>query len=422
MTDHMNGLRILILTNYYPPSVKGGGYMQLCEEVAEGLAQRDHRIIVLTSTDRIDKADNHSYPVNRSLEIDPDWDSNIPITQQFFIGRRSREKRGIGHLQQAVSQYHPDFIFIWHGNGLPRVILQQAEQIEGIPAVYYLANYLPEIPDEYMEFWKGRSPGKYMQLFKPWLAKIAQRILSSEGKPVKLAFPNVICVSEFVKNRLVSQGLIPKTSVVIHNGIDLSLFSPKIDHSGWVSSNRIKCLIAGNLSPEKGIHTAINAFDLLNKQTLEEEVSLTIIGSGKAEYSQYLRSKRDADGLKDMVDFKPAIPRAQLPDVMDQYDIFLLTSEYDEPLARSIQEAMAMGLLVIGTTTGGSGELLVHEKTGLVFEPGDSQSLANQILRAIRSPEKIKHIKIAGQQAVNDNFDINHTINQIDQYLISLVR
>ena len=101
--------------------------------------------------------------------------------------------------------------------------------------------------------------------------------------------------------------------------------------------------------------------------------------------------------------------------------VFLLTSEYDEPLARSIQEAMAMGLLVIGTTTGGSGELLVHEKTGLVFEPGDSQSLANQILRAIQSPLEMRQIKNAGQQAVIDNFDINHTINQIDQYLTSLV-
>ncbi len=43
-------MRILFITNYFPPSNYGWVYMQLCEEVAEGLADRGHELAVLTST------------------------------------------------------------------------------------------------------------------------------------------------------------------------------------------------------------------------------------------------------------------------------------------------------------------------------------------------------------------------------------
>jgi glycosyltransferase involved in cell wall biosynthesis len=81
-----------------------------------------------------------------------------------------------------------------------------------------------------------------------------------------------------------------------------------------------------------------------------------------------------------------------------------------------------MGLLVIGTTTGGSGELLVHERTGLVFEAGNPESLAAQFRRALNNPGLAEELAQAGQEQVKKHFNIERTVKDIEKYLRDLVK
>ncbi len=409
-----------MVNNYYPPSKDGWGYMQLCEEVTNGLSARNHQVEVLTSFQQGVVEPQHRYPVHRVLPIDPDWSGEKSAARQFFFGRRQREQQSIVALQQVVSSLRPEVILIWHAIGLPRVLLQAIERIESAKTVYYLAGYLPELPDEYLAYWTNKPERWSARLFKNVLSKIAIQQLKREGKPVRLAYPNVICVSEYVRNRLVSQNLIPAGAVVIQNGVDLSHFSasePRIA----AGSRNLSCLIAGNIIPEKGIHTAIGAFEILKRSGKIGSLSLTVIGRGDAEYLSYLNGLVDQYALRDVVKFLPPAPREQMPDILRQYDILLLPSEYQEPLARSMQEAMAVGLLVIGTTTGGSGELLVHERTGFAFEAGNPQSLADQLLRAMTGPDLSAQIARTGQKTVCECYGIQRTITRIEAYLLGLV-
>jgi glycosyltransferase involved in cell wall biosynthesis len=110
-----------------------------------------------------------------------------------------------------------------------------------------------------------------------------------------------------------------------------------------------------------------------------------------------------------------------MPGLLAEFDVLILASEYAEPLARAAQEAMAMGLLVVGTITGGSGELLVHEETGLAFEAGDPASLARQIERAARDPDQTRRLALAGRDAVRERFGILHTVLETEQYLQRLM-
>ena len=89
-------------------------------------------------------------------------------------------------------------------------------------------------------------------------------------------------------------------------------------------------------------------------------------------------------------------------------------------ISNSILEAMAVGLLVIGTTTGGSGELLVHEQTGLVFEAGNPQSLARQLERVLTDPCAAASLAAAGQARVRESFRIDQTVGNIETYLQSM--
>lgn len=394
--------------------------MQLCEEVADGLAGRGHDIAVLTSSTLPAPELYRPYPVYRSLKIDPDWESKWPGYLRFFIGRRSRERNAIAALQRLWSQFKPQIIFVWHAVGLPKALLQEAENLQETQVVYYLADYQAEIGDEYIEYWSGNPANSLIRVLKSPLRMVALAILKAEGKPIKLKYEHVICVSHYVRDRLIRGGHISPESLVIHNGIDLTCFSPANRRKSPGPDSRLRCLVAGRIIPHKGVHTVIEAFDHLRRQFSLEDVTLTILGDGPKDYLARLQEMIVHFGLQQMITFRGPVLRSQMPEVFSEHDVLILASEYEEPLARAIQEAMAMELLVIGTTTGGSSELLIHDQTGLTFSAGDSLELAKQIARAITQPDLIAHLVKAGRKAVEDGFDIRKTVSKIEHYLRDL--
>ncbi len=412
-------MRILVITSYYPPSRLGWGYMQLCEEVTDGLAARGHQLAVLTSTGRDGPEIERPYPIHRLLEIDPDWNAKQSAAWQFFIERRARERRALAHLERVSSSMKPDIIFIWDAIGLPRALLLAAERYASATTVYYFANFLPEVPDEYLAYWQREAGSIAGKLTKGVLGRVALAQLRREGKPVPLQYRHTICVSEYLRQRFVSKGLIPECSVVIHNGVDLAIFSSADPDDSALPSNQLRCLVAGRVVPDKGIHTVIDAFGLLGQRDeTRGRVSLTILGDGLADYMNFLHQRVAALGIEALVHFVAPVPRAQMPEILARHDALILPSEYGEPIARSMQEAMAMGLLVIGTLTGGSGELLRDEQNGLVFAPGDAQALATQVERAATPSGLRARLAGQGQQDVRAQFDIGITVAKIDNYLM----
>ena len=414
-------MKVLFISNFYPPADDGWGFMQLCEEVAEGLCARGHEVIVLTSTHIAGSEFQRDYPVYRKFPISPDFDSKRPIPQQFFFGRRGKENRAMTDFRNIVDKHRPDFIFIWHAIGLPKSLFKEAENSKEYEVVYYLADYQPEIGDEYISYWRGKPANPVIKVLKESISKLALDILDNEGKPIRLGYAYSICVSQYVRDRLVSGGYIPNTAVVIHNGVDLSEFKAPGKDQTISTTDEMRCLVAGRIISNKGIHTVVDAFTLLDFDSLPNKISLTILGDGPANYLNFIKEKINQNQLQEHINIKPPVPRSQMPDVLADHNVLILPSEYDEPLARSIQEGMAMGLLVIGTTTGGSGELLVDKQTGLVFNPGDSRSLADQIVFAAQHTDQVKDLQNAGRQEIEQHFNIQRTVLEIEAYLTELL-
>src|SRR5207302_2996065 len=121
----------------------------------------------------------------------------------------------------------------------------------------------------------------------------------------------------------------------------------------------LKLLYAGRLTRTKGVHTAIRAMALLAREATAVPVSLDIVGGGDTGYERALRSLVDEHDLGDRVHFRGGVSRPEMPRILEQYDALLLLSEWQEPFARIVLEAMAAGLVVVGTTTGGTREILV---------------------------------------------------------------
>ncbi len=82
------------------------------------------------------------------------------------------------------------------------------------------------------------------------------------------------------------------------------------------------------------------------------------------------------------------------------------------------QEAMAAGLVVVGTTTGGTREILREGETGLTFAPEDADGLADQLAVLITNPELGCRLAQAGRQSVLENFTLDRMAQQIEDYLL----
>lgn len=412
-------MRVLFVTAYYPPCQYGWGYMRVCEQIADGLENLGHDVTILTSSYK-DGEEIKSYPIHRLLPIDPDWNSRIPGFIQFSLLRKRRERRSIQHFLKLIESFQPDVVFIWHAHGLSREMLKIAENLREVKTVYYFANYLPEMPDEYIEYWKGVPETRIVRRIKTPLSRAALDLLSEEDKPIRLKYEHSISVSEYVRERLISQNLIGDDAVIIPNGVDLDEFNAN-GRKTEVDLKKIKLLMAGRLAPEKGVHTVVESLRILHQKNDLKGMKLTVLGSGRQEYQVLLRQMVSEHHLQRFVEFKQPVPVSEMPIVYDNFDILLLPSEWNEPLACVMLEAMAEGLLVVGTNTGGSGEVLVDGHTGLTFEPGNAESLAGQLSNMRSNPELIRHLAQAGHNQVYEKFNIKDTILKIEQYLLDLI-
>lgn len=412
-------LRILFLTAYFPPCERGWGYMRLCEQIADGLYERGHAVEILTSQYQ-DGDEIKPYRVHRKLTIDPDWTIKKPVTWQFYVGRRQRDAQAVSILTEIKTTFDPHIIFIWHGHGLSRALFWAAENMPGSTAVYYLANYLPEMPDEYLRYWQAPPTTPLSYLLKRPFAKHALHRLAAEGKPLPLTYQNSVTVSQYVRKRLVDAQLIPESAQAIPNGIDLAMFQGqvrKIDQK----KQPIRCLTAGRLDPKKGFHTVIRAFAQLKMQGQLKHIECTIMGSGLETYEQQLRQQVTEAQLERVIHFRPPVSIDDWPSILGEYDIFILPSEWSEPLASIMLEAMANGMLMISTPTGGSSEVLHHEQTGLAFDPGDVEGLAQQLVRIQTDPQCIETLAKEGQQLIFKEYGIQTAVSRIESYLVERV-
>lgn len=411
-------MHLLFLTNGYPPH-HGGGYEELCADVSAGLRQRGHTVAVLTSRRGAGGSATADDGVYRLLYPEVDW-RRYRATLGFFVGRRRRLQEDLNRLEETLGRTEPDAILVWGMWNLPRQLLVHTEAREDPPVVYYIADYWPSLPDAYTLHWREPARRWYTGLPKYVLGQIALGMLSREREAPALRFQHAACVSSAVRDRLVADGLPLTEARVIHNGIDVARFADaKASRPSRDESERLAVVYAGRLSPEKGVHTAVEAVASLARRGMV--VSLTTVGGGAADYERELRSLIERLGLAGQVALAGRVPRERMPEVLARFDVLVVPSIWPEPLPRIVQEGMAAGLAVVGTTVGGMGEILEDGLNGLTFAPGDAEGLARQIERLDVDPALRTRLAQAGVDTVRQRFDIGRMLDELEAYLQEVI-
>jgi glycosyltransferase involved in cell wall biosynthesis len=137
-------------------------------------------------------------------------------------------------------------------------------------------------------------------------------------------------------------------------------------------TQRLNLLHAGRLDANKSTITVIEALALT-----QERHHLTVIGSGSE--LPRLKERTLSLGLSERVTFTPFIPREELWSLFSGFDAFVFTTRQLEAYGLVAVEAQAHGLPVLYGSLPGLVETL--QDGGLVYEPGDAQTLAKLIDR-----------------------------------------
>jgi len=409
-------MRILFISNYYPP-FEVGGYEQLCRDVAGCLANRSHTIAVLTSNRGVERGKPIDEPgVHRLLRIQPRYGGRLGPAAQFLLTRRRAEAHNRRTCRLIAAQFGPDVVFVWNLEGLPHELATDLEARQDLAVAYWLAGHTPAEPAFFWQYW-AQPPGRRSSLagIKQVLRKVALAQMRREGKPVRPKMRHMAVVSEYMRRRGVAENALPAHTEVIYNGVETDSFYRPVPPPD--APPPINLLLAGRVSPDKGIHVAVEAFGCLAQLRPQRDFRLIIAGSGPADYLAQLQRSAATYGVKESVSFLGRLPRERMPDLMHMCHVLLLPTVHQEPFARVTLEGMAAGLAVIGTLTGGTGELLRDGSNGLACAAEDSQDLARQIGRLLADPHLRHRLASRGQEMVLEQYTLEHMVERVEDLL-----
>jgi glycosyltransferase involved in cell wall biosynthesis len=406
-------MRILLLSNLYPPYVLGGAEI-LARDYAINLEELGHEVVVLTSSYGLPAAQQdgntwrtlHYAPAaridrNRSL-----WHQINLLTDyyQFFHYPANAKE-----LQRVIAATKPDVLYVWEITGIGLNSMLKALMAVNLPVVFHLGNY-------WLHY--ALSPQtEQTRLHTRWLKKMLI------GRVPSLTYTSLIAVSQSVKQEYAEAGCDAERIEVIYNGIDarfLTTARNEDENSHNTSEPKakdIQLIYVGRLCVEKGVMVILQALDILVKEQNRYHFHLNIFGDGDEVYIRELEAFLQQKGLVQCVTFHGKVPQGELIKHYDRSEIMLVPSIWKEPFGLVVAEAMARGLPIIASNLGGPSEIVTHDVDGLLIEPGKVQALIAAILQLSADPAKCKQLGQAARSTVRERFLIEENAKRVEQHL-----
>jgi glycosyltransferase involved in cell wall biosynthesis len=176
---------------------------------------------------------------------------------------------------------------------------------------------------------------------------------------------------------------------------------------------------SGRLHPAKGLETLFIGFSrILN---VLPDARLWIVGGampGEEHYPESLKTTASKMGIAGSVKFFGW--RDDALEIMSCFDVLAVPSQ-KEPFGRVTVEAMMLGIPVAATASGGTLEIIENNKTGLLFDPGDSRQLADKCLEIITDPEKTDRMTRLAKSGVELKFSAENYIGGVQRVYDSVV-
>ena len=384
-------LRILVVTNMYPPHAYGG-YELGCRDVVDRWRRRGHEVAVLTSTVRLPgatdgdgaepSAEGPTDPTEVRRQLRLYWEDHA-ILRPGPVRRLRWELANRRALDRALASFRPDVCSVWAMGALSLGLLARPAR-RSVPVV-------PVICDEWPVY--GPHLDAWVRMFgtRPRLGRVARALT---GLPVTAPDLDALGPACFgsawlcARVRAGSPWRFPHARVVPW-GIDPERFAAASGTTGGAPW-RWRLLYVGRIDPRKGVDVAIRAL-----ARCPPEATLAVVGRGDDRHLSELGDLARALGVGERVTFGAA-SRAELAERYRAADAVVFPPVWDEPFGMVPLEAMACGTPVVASPTGGSAEFLDDGSNCLAFPAGDAEALAGALARLAGDPALAHALATAG--------------------------
>jgi glycosyltransferase involved in cell wall biosynthesis len=341
--------------NEFPPLGGGTGVVNfhLLEEMAK---RRDVTVDLVTSSRSRTRCETEPFADRITIYKVPVDNRNIHHATNRELLRYSW--RGLRLARRLAGQYHYDLSFSFAG--VPAGAISYLLNVtHGLP--YVLSLQGPDVPG---------FEARYNYLY-PVLTPVIKRIWRRAGAVTAISAEQVV---------LAHQTMPDLELVTIPNGVDTTSFVP----GGNVAKRDFTIVCVARLIERKGQHHLLRAFAQV-RAACTTPVRLIFIGTGDAE--PQLRELASSLHVSDAVVFKGVVPREQMPAVYQEADVFVLPSQ-QEGMSIALLEAMASGLPVIVTDTGGTAELVTQGQNGEIVTWADVPALIRALHHVMHADDR----------------------------------
>lgn len=198
---------------------------------------------------------------------------------------------------------------------------------------------------------------------------------------------------------------------VIPNGVDVQRFAPMPEARMarrlelGLAPTAFVALAVTRLVPEKGVQVALRA--------LAQVPEATLLVAGEGPYSQTLFRVAQQLDVAHRVRFLGFVARERLPEYMSAADVFVMPTLCKEGFPVSVVEAMACGVPPVASRIGGIPTAIDAERTGLLFSTGESDRLAQALLRLTRDEELRARLAAAARAEAVERFSIERMVGDM---------
>jgi sugar transferase (PEP-CTERM/EpsH1 system associated) len=300
---------------------------------------------------------------------------SVPVEIHALDRRRGLDLRASARLARLLRRLRPDVVHSRNWGAFDAIL---AARLAHVPTLIH-GEHGWEASDP-----AGRNPRR--NRFRRLLAPLVWRFIT---------------VSRDLERWLTTTVGVPADKIVtIVNGVDTARFAEAPRDAGrralGLGEDRVVIGTVGRLNPVKDQGTLLDAFARVPDG--RRELALVLVGEGPA--AGALRDRAERPDLDGRVHFLGR--RDDIPLVLRGLDVFALPS-LNEGISNTVLEAMASGLPIVATRTGGNPELIEDGVTGRLVPVGDAAALAQALGTYARDPLlRTLHGKAARERAVEE--------------------
>lgn len=358
-------MRVLFWSYVFWPDI--GGIEVVTAQLLPALMERGHEFMVVAqgSSDSLSEADFHGIPIHR-----------FP----FDAALLRRDMSELGAILKSIADlkraFKPDLI---HLNTSGPDAFFHLHTKDSVPSVdLFTVHFLPPTMLD-----ANSLLGRCLKS-SDWVAAVSQAMLYD------------------------ARGIVPEIgnrSSLIYNGLPMPPLRPApLQFDG----PRILCL--GRVVPEKGFDIALDALPAV--LDCSPDARLLVAGNGRA--MPRLKTQAARLGVQDCVEFVGWVDPEQVPELINTATVVAMPSRWREPFGLVALQAAQMARPVVAARVGGIPEIVIHQQTGLLFEPENSTALAEQIVFLLRNPAEATRMGWTARRRAQNVFGLEQLVDSYD--------